>query len=60
MKDKYAGQIVGSFPSARKRKRGTVKGWEENVARENSGIETGNTHKGDDARVLVEGWNKKA
>ena len=59
-KYKEAGQLVGSVPSARKRKRGTGKGREESVATEKLGIEKGDTPKGYDARVLVIEWDKRA
>ena len=50
---KRGGQLVGSVPYKRKIKRRTGKGLEEINIPEKSGIERGEIHKGDDARLLV-------
>ena len=57
---KRGGQLVGSVPYKRKIKRRTGKGPKEIKIPEKSGIERGEMHKGDDARPLVEVWNKRA
>ena len=60
MKGKEAGQLVVLVPSTSKIKRlsGKVTEWRDTM--EKSGIERGDTPKGDYARVTAEVWNKKA